>query len=305
MTPAISQICTLHASFEKDVEDYAAGQVRAMEIWLTKLETYLQSHALDDVRRLCDKHEMTLPVASFQGGLLVSQGEARREHWDLFARRLELCRQLRIGTLIVAGDVLGPIDQQDFDRLRFSLVDATKCASEYGVRIALEFQAKATYPNNLQSAAALVEEIGIANLGLCLDAFQFFTGPSKEADLAYLSPRNLFHVQLCDIAGQPREFAADGDRILPGDGGHCQSFARNQLCRLRVSRAHESQHLANSTTAIRRNRHHRAAQNLGPGKHVKLAPDGTARAGGKAVDRLLLSPSVLAIRFPQRISRKS
>ncbi len=25
-------------------------------------------------------------------------------------------------------------------------------------------------------------------------------------------------MQLCDLAGHPREFAADGDRILPGDG---------------------------------------------------------------------------------------
>ena len=36
--------------------------------------------------------------------------------------------------------------------------------------------------------------------------------------MAYLSAENLFHVQVCDLAGQPREFAADGDRVLPGDG---------------------------------------------------------------------------------------
>jgi sugar phosphate isomerase/epimerase len=28
----------------------------------------------------------------------------------------------------------------------------------------------------------------------------------------------LFHVQLCDVADVPREFAVDSDRILPGDG---------------------------------------------------------------------------------------
>ncbi len=88
----------------------------------------------------------------------------------------------------------------------------------HGVRLALEFQAKATYPNNLQSAAAIIEEIASPHLGLCLDVFQFFAGPSKENDLGYLNVANLFHVQLCDLTGQPREFAADSDRILPGDG---------------------------------------------------------------------------------------
>jgi 2-keto-myo-inositol isomerase len=218
MTPALSQVCTLHAAFEQDVEDYAAGHCGAVEIWLTKLETYLQTHSLDDVRRLLDTRQMAAPVASFQGGLLVSQGDARREHWSHFGKRLDLCRVLGIKTLVVAGDVIGPIGQQDFERLQVSLVQAAKQAGDAGVRLALEFQAKATYPSNLQSAAALVDEIGSSQLGLCLDAFHFFTGPSKESDLGYLTAENLFHVQLCDLTGQPREFTADGDRILPGDG---------------------------------------------------------------------------------------
>lgn len=218
MIPALSQVCTLKAPFDKDVEDYAAGHCRAMEVWLTKLETYLESHSLDDVRKLLEKNEMAVPVASFQGGLLISQGDARREHWNHFTTRLELCRTLKIETLVIAGDVIGPLDQQAFDRVRMSLSQAAAQAGEHGVRLALEFQVKATYPNNLESATALIDEIGSPHLGSCLDAFHFFAGPSKEADLAYLAASNLFHVQLCDVAGQPREFASDADRVLPGDG---------------------------------------------------------------------------------------
>ncbi len=218
MIPALSQVCTLHASFEQDVEDYAAGHCEAIEIWLGKLETYLQSHSVDDVGQLLKKHRMAVPAASFQGGLLVSQGDARCEHWNHFAKRLELCQALEVKTLVIAGDVQGPLGQQDFDRLRVSLEQAGQQAGQHGVQLSLEFQAKATYPNNLQSAAALVEDVGSPHLGLCLDVFHFFTGSSKEADLQYLTNENLFHVQLCDLAGYPREFATDGDRILPGDG---------------------------------------------------------------------------------------
>jgi 4-hydroxyphenylpyruvate dioxygenase len=218
MIPALSQICTLHSALDKDVEDYAAGQCHAIEIWLTKLEAYLQSHSIDDVRRLLSDNEMAAPVASFQGGLLISQGDARREHWAHFAKRLELCRALNVKTLVVAGDVNGPLAEQDFERLRVSLTQAAQQAGQHNIRLALEFQAKATYPNNLESAAALVADIAVPHLGVCLDAFHFFNGASKESDLAYLTPENLFHVQLCDIVGQTREFAADSDRILPGDG---------------------------------------------------------------------------------------
>lgn len=218
MKPAISQVCSLNSPFEKDIEDYAAGACRAVELWLGKLETYLQQHSVDDVRRLLDEQEMVAPVASFQGGLLVSQGDARREHWEHFSRRLMLLRELRVSTLVVACDVAGPLEQQDLERAQMSLTQAAVRAGEQGIRLALEFQATATFGNNLQTAAALVSETGSPHLGLCFDAFHYYTGPSKAEDLAYLSRDTLFHVQLCDLAGTPREFASDGDRILPGDG---------------------------------------------------------------------------------------
>ena len=52
MIPTVSQICCLNSPFETDIEDFAAGHCRSVEIWLTKLETYLQNHTLEDVRDL-------------------------------------------------------------------------------------------------------------------------------------------------------------------------------------------------------------------------------------------------------------
>ena len=55
-------------------------------------------------------------------------------------------------------------------------------------------------------------------MGICFDAFHYWSGPSKFDDLRYLHPGNLFHVQVCDVADVPREMASDSDRILPGEG---------------------------------------------------------------------------------------
>ncbi|HWB00614.1 MAG TPA: sugar phosphate isomerase/epimerase [Pirellulales bacterium] len=218
MIPALSQVCSLNAPLDEDIADYAAGACGAIELWLGKLETYLERHSLDDVRRLADEHRIALPAAAYQGGLLVSQGESRREHWSHFARRLAICRDLGVGTLVVACDLMGPLAQQDLERTQVSLGQAAQLAGEHGVRLALEFQAAASFGNNLQTAAALVAECGSPQLGLCLDAFHYYTGPSKPEDLEYLTVDNLFHVQLCDLAGVARELAADSDRVLPGDG---------------------------------------------------------------------------------------
>jgi 4-hydroxyphenylpyruvate dioxygenase len=218
MIPTLSQVCCLNSPFDRDLEDFAAGQCRSIEVWLTKLEEYLKSHTLKDVRFWLEKFEIKLPVASFQGGLLASQGEARREARDLFTRRLGLCRELGIGTIVVACDVPPPLSQTTIERVQVSLVQIAQEGGDRGLRVALEFQADSAFGNNLQTAAMLIAEAGSPHLGICLDAFHWHVGPSKMEDLGYLTADNLFHVQLCDLADTPRELARDSHRILPGDG---------------------------------------------------------------------------------------
>ena len=218
MIPTLSQVCSLNSPFDKDLEDFAAGHCESVEVWLTKLETYLEKHTIQDVRFWLDKTGIRLPVASFQGGLLASQGEARKLAWDLFTRRLDLCRELSIGLMVVACDVAGPLSQELLDRVQTSLVQLAQEAGKRGLRAALEFQASSAFGNNLQTAAAMVAEVGSPHLGICLDAFHFHCGPSSTEDLGYLTAENLFHVQVCDVADVPRELARDADRILPGDG---------------------------------------------------------------------------------------
>jgi len=218
MTTCVSQVCSLNSPFERDIEDYAAGAVGAVELWLGKLETYLQGHSPADVAALLKSRGLAAPVASYQGGLLTSQGEQRREHWDHFRRRLSLCRELGVGTLVVAADIAPPLTQRQLDRVQVSLAEAASVAGTAGIRIALEFQARSAFLNNLQTAAAVVADVASPHLGLCLDLFHFYVGPSKSEDLQHVAGANLFHVQLCDLSGVPRELATDADRILPGEG---------------------------------------------------------------------------------------
>ncbi len=219
MLATISQVCSLNSPFQQDLEDYAAGHCGSVELWLTKLETWLQKHSLDDFRRLRDKLELQTPVASFQGGLVASQGDRRKEAWQLLDRRLMLCQQAGIDTIVVACDVpLQGFDQLTLDRVVVSLQDLGQRCGDRGVRAAIEFQATSAFGNNVKTLALLLQDVGHTSLGVCLDAFHYHTGSSKPPDLETLTAANLFHVQLCDIADLPRELASDSQRILPGEG---------------------------------------------------------------------------------------
>jgi sugar phosphate isomerase/epimerase len=218
MRPAIATVCSLDAPLATILEDYAAGRCDAVDLWLGHAEAFLESRGTAALRDALARHGIAAVAASFQGGLLTSQGDARRDLWRHFEQRLELLRDLGIPVLVVAGDAFGPLGPQDLGRLGMSLSEAAKRAADSGVRIALEFDARASFPNNLQSAVALVEDVGHPALGICLDWFHFTVGPSKPLDLHLLSRDTLAHVQLSDIADVPREMAGDSDRILPGEG---------------------------------------------------------------------------------------
>ncbi len=218
MKPCISQATTLSTPFELDIEAYGRAGWSAVELWLTKLETYLQAHSVDEARGLLDENQVRAVAASSQGGLLLSRGAERSEHWDLFRRRLDLLKQLDVSTLVVAADFVRELVAEDYGRAVESLVEAAGLARKAGVRLALEFQHVSSVCTSLDTALALVAQVGSESLGICLDLFHYYTGPSKFEDLAYLSPENLAWVQVCDLSGVPRELAGDADRILPGEG---------------------------------------------------------------------------------------
>jgi sugar phosphate isomerase/epimerase len=218
MHPAISTVCSLEAPLGTILEDYAAGHVDAIDLWLGHADAFLRDQGVAALKDRLAAQGIAPVAASFQGGLLTSQGDARREHWSHFDSRLSLCRDLAIPVLVIAGDAFGPLAAEDLGRLSMSLREAATRAADAGLRLALEFDARASFPNNLQSAVAVVEQVGSPALGICLDWFHFTVGPSKPLDLWLLTKENLAHVQLSDIADVPREMAADADRILPGEG---------------------------------------------------------------------------------------
>lgn len=218
MKPCISQATTLSTPFESDLPSYARAGWSAVELWLTKLETYLEGHTVAEARGLLDSEGLKPVAAAAQGGLLLSKGAEREVHWDHYRRRLGLLSELGVPTLIVTADFNRDLVPDDYTRAAGALAEASELAKAAGVRLALEFQKSARFCASLDTTIALIMQSGAEGVGVCLDLFHYYTGPSKFEDLAYLTPANLAWVQLCDLSGTPRELATDGDRILPGEG---------------------------------------------------------------------------------------
>ncbi len=228
MTPCVSQVCTLPASFADDVNAHAAAGCPAMEVWLTKLERHLETTSVEETKTLLAHSGLTLPAASYHGGLLLSHGEARAAALDHFKRRLDLCQSFGVPVLVIAPDVAPP-SADNLQRAAAGLAEAARWSGGFGVKLALEFRGGNSVVTSLDTAVALAEATGEPNVGVCLDVFHYHQGPSKAEDLELLTPANLFHVQVCDVAGVPRELMSDSDRVFPGEGEFHLDAVRERL----------------------------------------------------------------------------
>jgi sugar phosphate isomerase/epimerase len=218
MNLCISQATTLPAPFVDDLAGFADVGWTAVELWLTKLEEHLKALSLESVRQLLAERKLRVAAAAYQGGLLLSQGEERGAHFEHFRRRLELCQALGVPTMLIVADFAQRPDSTALQRAVVSLTQAAQWASGFDVRLGLEFRGSDAFCTSLDTAIELVTQCGEPNVGVCLDVFHYYKGPSKAEDLARLTRQNLAHVQFSDVAGVPREFMTDSDRVLPGDG---------------------------------------------------------------------------------------
>ncbi len=219
MKACISEATILPSTFAEDVAAIADAGAEGMEVWLTKLETHLETHSISETRKLLEDRNLQVPAAAYQGGLLLSQGEARKAHFDHYKRRLELCQHLGVKTLLIVADFVEKVTEREtLERAVVSLTQAGQWAAGYDVNLALEFRGRDAFCSSLETAISLVESCPEPNVGINLDIFHYYTGSSKWEDLAQLPPNRLMHLQFSDLSGVPRELATDADRILPGDG---------------------------------------------------------------------------------------
>lgn len=226
MIPVLSQATLLPHPLATDLDACIKGGVRALELWLTKVEDHLKRHPISTLAKMFGDAGIRLEAASYQGGLLGGTPESRASHLDHFKRRLDLCQGLGITVLGLLPELLPAGSRHAGDRVTEANIaafleqvgTAADWADAYGVRLALSFRTESPLPNNLQSAIALVEAAERPNLGLALDCFPFFNGPSKSEDLGQILPGKLLLVRVCDMSATLRELARDGETVLPGDG---------------------------------------------------------------------------------------
>lgn len=212
------------ADMARDLAAVRASGWGAIELWLEHWDAVFGGHHNAAARRLLDDSGLAVAGACAQEGLFFARDGEQRRRIEEFARRLERCAALGVPHLVVVP-VPGPEVERpcedDLDRAAANLHSAGDMAQRRGVGLEIEFLRSARLVNNLATALELARRVDHPSVGVLLDTYHLYAGPSKLEDLELLTsyPGRLRFVHVNDVpSARPRELLTDADRVLPGDG---------------------------------------------------------------------------------------
>lgn len=227
MKIAISQITTLPADTQSDIEAFAQAGWKAVELAVSKVDKYLEAHSIQELKQELDRAGLepvaAIGLASSEAALLLSRGDQFAEFMKSLQRQLEICRELNIKNLGIGADPASKQYEGWYSQAVENLRAAGDMAQNYDVRLGLEFMSLAPplgpfILDDMEQTLKIVQDANHSHVGYNLDLFHFYRSGGSVEDIEALDTEKLYHVHLCDLPHLRLSELDDPDRNLPGEG---------------------------------------------------------------------------------------
>ncbi len=212
-----------------DVRASAHAGFKALEIWGTKLDRYLEEHSLAELRVLFIDHDVE-PASINSIEFIGFRGDEYPQVQDRCRELCSIAEGIGCPTLVVVPSPTPQPQEGAVLDLFFSwekvvdeyvtvLRDLSDIAQPYGVRLAFEFLAFAWCSvRTPRGAREIIEKTDRANVGMNFDACHFYGGGGQLAEIDTLDPASIYTFHLNDVEDVPKEAITDSHRLLPGLG---------------------------------------------------------------------------------------
>jgi sugar phosphate isomerase/epimerase len=218
---SVSQITTLHSTYDDDLANYPAAGAEGIGIWEFKLPEG------DDANSLAKLRDSGLTATTciaqyFSIWPIPLEGPNNpRERTESFCASIRRLAPFEPQVLLVVTGNPGDVDAGEARRV---LVDGlragAKVAAEYGLTIGVEPLHRAVYRDwaiiyDIPSTIELIDEVGEPNLAIMLDVYHVWDTDDVVSHIVRYGDRIAPSVHICDWRAETR---TDFDRVLPGDG---------------------------------------------------------------------------------------
>ena len=218
------------SDLETDVAVSKAAGFKWLELWAAKLDTYLSSHSVAELKALLDDNGVA-PMSINSIEFIAFRTE------DDYAKIRARCKQLSELSAQIGNPCVVVVPSPTPDRniaweevvavyVRV-LRDLAGIAAPYGVNLSFEFLGFGWCTVRTPRAAReIVQKTDRANVGMTVDCAHFYGGGGVMSELDELDPMHIFAFHLDDLEDTPKEAISDATRLLPGRG----VIPLNEIC---------------------------------------------------------------------------
>lgn len=212
---------TMTSTLETDIAVAAGAGWTGLEVWAEKVDTYLQTHSLDELVNLF-KSQHIQPLALDAIVFIAFRG-AEYAHIQARCRQLSgIAKAIGCPTIVV---VASPLPERTLawsavvEEYVSVLRDLGAIAAEDGIRLSFEFLGFGWCSVRTPRAAyEIVHKVNRPNIGMTIDTAHFYAGGGLLSELEALDAQKIFAFHLNDLADLPKEAITDEARVMPGDG---------------------------------------------------------------------------------------
>jgi 2-keto-myo-inositol isomerase len=220
---------SMKADLATDVRASAAAGFSALEVWAAKLDAFLATHSLAELRTMFDTSGVK-PTAINSIEFIGFRGPGFAAIRERCKRLCESAEAVGCGSLVVVpsptptpegGSVLElffpwPRVVEEYVRVLRELADI---ARPHGVRLAFEFLGFSWCSVRTPRAAwEIVRAVDRPNVGINFDCCHFFGGGAELREIDGLDPAGIVTFHLNDMEDVCKEAITDDKRLLPGEG---------------------------------------------------------------------------------------
>jgi len=212
---------TKTSTLETDVRISAQAGYQALEIWADKLEVYLATHSLSDLKDLFEnQHVLPLVINSIE--FVAFRGNDFSTVEAQLHKLGKIAQAIGCQTIVIVASPL-PDYKVSWEDVKLEYVRVlhalSKIARLYNVRLTFEFLGFGWCSVRTPRAAyEILQAAGCDNLGMTLDCAHFYNGGGLLSEIDQLDSQKIFAFHLNDLEDVPKEAITDASRLFPGLG---------------------------------------------------------------------------------------
>jgi sugar phosphate isomerase/epimerase len=201
---SINEMTTFRWSFEEDVSNLVALDIKAIGVWRHKLSDFGEERGVD----LLADSGLSVSNLLWAGGFTGSEGRSFRESIEDAEDAIRLAASMQAGCLIIYSGSRNGHTQNHARRLMSSaLQELLPVATDLEVVLAIEpmhigCAAEWTIVTDVEDALQLIASAGSPQLRLALDTYHFGHDPAIVERIAELAPHTAI-VHLADGKAPP------------------------------------------------------------------------------------------------------